>query len=126
MTTAIAKQTAQVELIHLTHEEKKMLRHRLYTKPPEQDCLLAGLTLVSEKGLIWYRESADTHPIILQVYSFKSNRWKANYLNDESFFALCTFDGRLWRCKNFKEVALLQKALKKDLQLKYPDLKFER
>jgi hypothetical protein len=124
-------ETRQEEPVIFTPEEKKLLSHRLKTAPDEQQALLSDLPLISEKGMLWYSDGEGqgehTEAITLSVYGFKSNRWGSdlNYLNNESFFVLSTFDGRLWRCKNFKEVAILQKAFKKDLKIRYPDLKWK-
>ncbi len=109
-------------------KEWKLLKRRLSLRPFEYEILFAPMTLVSNKAILWYKEQEgdrDTYPVCLQVYSFREKRWKEDCLNSHSFFALCEYNGLLWRCKDFKEVALLQKALKKYLKMKQPEMLWE-
>lgn len=114
----------------LTPEEKKILKHRLSTRPGESKVLLAQLSLVSNNSVLWFRDFHDENKleaVKLETYLFRDNIWEGDkdYLNHEAFYVLCRFDGRLWRCKNFKEIALLRRALKKDLVTRYTDFKWE-
>jgi hypothetical protein len=118
MSTDLKEQTV-LEEEELSLKEKKFLSHRLKVNQSESEFLLSKLQLVSAKPISWFK-CDGTEPIVLRVYSFMDDKQEKPYSNRQSFFALCTYDYRLWRCKNFKEVAFLQKALKKDLVHRYP------
>jgi hypothetical protein len=126
-TTIKSKSTLPEEkaVLQLTPVEKKIIRHRIKTNPAESKLLLAVLDLISERSVLYYKfQEEDAVPVTLRVHAFMDNRYNGilNYLNHQSFFVLCDYDGRLWKCKNFREVALLRKALRKDLPLRYPGM----
>jgi hypothetical protein len=114
----------------LTPEEKKLYKHRINTNPGESEALLSNFTLVSNRSALWYEEvnkdETHTEAVCLETYAFRDNRWKGenDYLNHEAFYVLCRYNGWLWRCKDFKEIAILRKAIKKDFPIRYPDMKW--
>jgi hypothetical protein len=122
--TTQSTEIEQTEVLELTKLEKKILSHRIKTRIDEREALLSRMTLISEKAILWYIDpyttKRETAQMTVSVYAFKSGRYKENYLNSEAFYVVTEFDGRIWRCKDFKEINFLVKALKKQYVLKYP------
>jgi hypothetical protein len=123
--TTQSTEIEQTEVLELTKLEKKILSHRIKTRIDEREALLSRMTLISEKAILWYKDPYITREEIAAmtvcVHAFKGRHFQENHLNNEAFYVVTEFDGRMWRCKNFKEVNFLTKAIKKQYLLKYPE-----